>query len=351
MLVTGHTGFKGGWLSLWLRRLGAEVSGYALAPPPGPSLFAAARVEEGMTHVEGDLRDPERLAASLAAERPEVVFHLAAQALVRRGYREPVETFDTNVMGTVRLLEALRACPSVRAVVVVTSDKCYDNREWHWGYRESDPLGGRDPYAASKACAELVTAAYRASFLAADAGGETAVALATARSGNVLGGGDWGEDRLVPDVLAALAAGEQPLIRSPRAVRPWQHVLEPLAGYLRLAEGLWRDGERFAGAWNFGPADVDARPVSWLVDRLCALWGEGAGWRQDADAGPHEATFLKLDASRARAELGWAPRLPLAEALAWVVEWHRTHAAGGDVQRLCAAQIDRYERLAPPAGR
>lgn len=343
VLVTGHTGFKGGWLAVWLRRLGAEVAGYALPPPTEPNLYEAARVGEGIAHVEGDLRDAERLGAAFAAHRPEVVFHLAAQALVRRGYRDPVETFDTNVLGTVRLLEAVRARPEVRAVVAVTSDKCYHNREWEWGYREGDRLGGRDPYAASKACAELVADAYRASFLPGDGG--RAVALATARAGNVIGGGDWGEDRLVPDVLTALAAGRRPRIRSPRAVRPWQHVLEPLAGYLRLAERLWEDGDAFASGWNFGPAEDDAREVAWLVDRLCAAWGGEAGWKRDPESGPHEATHLRLDPARARARLGWSPRLPLATALDWVVEWHRAHAAGGDVRALTEAQISRYEAL------
>ena len=345
VLITGHTGFKGGWLAVWLRRLGAEVAGYALPPEGEPSLFAAARVGEGIVHVEGDLRNGGRLGRAFSDHRPEVVFHLAAQALVRRGYRDPDGTFDVNVLGTLRLLEAVRERPEVRSVVVVTSDKCYDNREWEWPYREGDALGGRDPYAASKACAELVTAAYRASFLPGR--GDRRVAVASARSGNVVGGGDWAEDRLVPDLLAALAAGRPARIRSPEAVRPWQHVLEPLAGYLLLAERLWSDGEQFAGAWNFGPDERDARPVAWLADRLCAAWGGGAGWERDPESGPHEAHLLRLDASRARARLGWAPRLRLAEALEWVVEWHRAHAAGGDVRAVTEEQLERYAALAP----
>jgi CDP-glucose 4,6-dehydratase len=345
VLVTGHTGFKGGWLAIWLRRMGAEVAGYALPPEGDPNLFAAARVGEGIAHVEGDLRDGERLAAAFAAHRPEVVFHLAAQSLVRRGYREPVETFDVNVLGTARLLEAVRGCPDTRAVVVVTTDKCYDNREWEWGYRETDALGGRDPYAASKACAELVTSAYRASYLPGD--GDRAVAVATARAGNVIGGGDWAEDRLVPDLLAAFAAGRPALVRSPDAVRPWQHVLDPLAGYLALAERLWTGGAGFAEGWNFGPDERDARPVAWVADRLAAAWGGGASWERDPQPGPHEATWLRLDASRARERLGWRPRLALGEALDWVVEWHRAWhrsrgAAGADARAATEEQIERY---------
>jgi CDP-glucose 4,6-dehydratase len=348
VLITGHTGFKGGWLAVWLRRLGADVAGYALPPEGEPNLFTAARVGEGIAHVEADLRDVERLGRAFAEHRPEVVFHLAAQSLVRRGYRDPVGTFDVNVLGTVRLLEAVRERPEVRSVVVVTSDKCYDNREWEWPYRESDALGGRDPYAASKACAELVTAAYRASFL--PGGGERRVAVASARSGNVIGGGDWAEDRLVPDLLAALSTGRPARIRSPEAVRPWQHVLEPLSGYLLLAERLWQDGAEFAGAWNFGPDERDARPVAWLADRLCAAWGGGAGWERDPEPGPREAHLLRLDAARARACLGWEARLRLAEALEWVVEWHRAHAAGGDVRAVTEEQLDRYEALAAVGG-
>lgn len=347
VLVTGHTGFKGAWLALWLRRLGAEVYGYSLAPPSEPSLFVAARVEDAVTHVHSDLRDAERLEACFAEHRPEVVLHLAAQALVRRGYRRPAETFDTNLMGTVRLLDAVRATPSVRATVVVTSDKCYENREWPWGYRESDRLGGRDPYAASKACAELAVVAYRRSF--PPTGGGRGMAVATVRAGNVIGGGDWGEDRLVPDVMRALAAGARPQIRSPAAVRPWQHVLEPLAGYLRLAEKLFGGDDRWADGWNFGPAEHDARPVAWVADRLCATWGEGAGWdgphQGGGQTGPHEARLLKVDATRAREELGWAPRLGLERALEWVVEWHRAHAAGDDVRAVTEEQVARYQAL------
>lgn len=344
VLITGHTGFKGGWLAIWLRRLGARVAGYAL-PPEGPSsLFTAARVGEGIAHVEGDLRDAECLRGAFAAHRPEVVFHLAAQSLVRRGYREPVATFEVNVVGTANVLEAVRDRPEVRAVVVATSDKCYDNREWEWGYRESDRLGGRDPYSASKAAAELVTAAYRASFLPGDGGRD--VAVATVRSGNVIGGGDWAPDRLVPDILAALDAGRPARIRSPAALRPWQHVLEPLTGYLLLAERLWRDGEEFAGAWNFGPEAAEARTVAWIADRLCAAWGSPAGWEPDPGRGPHEAALLRLDAARARSRLGWTPRLPLDDAIEWVVEWHRAHAGGGDVRSVTEEQIGRHEALA-----
>lgn len=342
VLVTGHTGFKGSWLALWLKQLGAGVAGYALEPPSEPSLFVEARVGELVEDVRGDLADGGRLGETVSRCEPEVVFHLAAQALVRRGYEAPLETFETNALGTARVLEALRVAPSVRAVVVVTTDKCYDNREWAWGYRESDRLGGRDPYSASKACAELVTTAYRESFLAA---GERPVGVATARAGNVLGGGDWGRDRLLPDLLRALAEGNCPLIRNPGAVRPWQHVLDPLAGYLALAEALLAEPAAFSAAWNFGPGDADARPVAWMADRVCELWGDGAAWERDRGDHPHEATSLRLDASLARSRLGWSPRIPLGKALEWVVEWHRLHLAGGDVRALSREQIDRYADL------
>jgi CDP-glucose 4,6-dehydratase len=347
VLVTGHTGFKGAWLALWLERLGAEVTGYALAPPTDPNLFTLARVAEGIHSVEADLRDGDRLAAVFAERRPEVVLHLAAQALVRRGYADPVETFDTNVLGTVRLLEAVRTTPSVAAVVVVTSDKCYEDRNWHWGYREADRLGGRDPYSASKACTELVTAAYRASFFAGAPGGEGGPpAVATARAGNVVGGGDWGEDRLVPDVVASLAGERELALRYPDAVRPWQHVLDPLHGYLLLAERLAGDGgAELATGWNFGPAAEEAQPVRWVVERLQALWRDEPGWRADLRQNPHEAAYLRLDAGRARSLLGWRPRVPLPTALEWVVEWHRAHADGGDLRALTGEQIGRFEAL------
>ncbi len=346
VLITGHTGFKGSWLSLWLQHLGARITGYALAPPTQPSLFAAARVATGMDSHLADLRDPTRLNEALRAARPEIVLHLAAQALVRQGYRDPVETYATNVMGTVNLLEAVRHTPGVRAVVIVTSDKCYENREWVWGYRENKPLGGRDPYSSSKACAELVTRAYRDAFFNPAQHAEHGVAIASARAGNVIGGGDWAADRLIPDLLRALAASEPAVIRSPQAIRPWQHVLEPLAGYLLLAERLHTEGPTFAEAWNFGPHDEDARPVQWLIERLTAAWqagGEAANWQLDPRPQPHEAHYLKLDCAKARSQLGWRPRWSLDEAIRRIVAWHQAQASGSDMRDRSIRELIDYE--------
>ena len=338
VLVTGHTGFKGSWLSLWLHALGAEVTGFALAPPTDPSLFDAARIGELIAHVEGDVRDLAAVRATVEAARPEVIFHLAAQPLVRLSYQEPVETYAANVMGTVHVLEAARQTPGVAAIVCVTSDKCYENREWVWPYRESDAMGGHDPYSSSKGCAELVAAAYRRSFFA-----EAGPALASVRAGNVIGGGDWAADRLIPDLVRAFEAGAAPLIRSPDAVRPWQHVLEALGGYLMIAERLVVGETRFADAWNFGPSDEDARPVSWIVDRMRAAWGGGAsGALTDTGPRPHEAGLLRLDCSKARAELGWRPALRLEQALDWIVAWHQAVGAGADARAVTLAQIADY---------
>ena len=349
VLVTGHTGFKGSWLTLWLRRLGARVTGYALPAATTPNLFELARVADGLQDVRGDVRDLDHLAAVCAEHAPEIVIHLAAQSLVRRGYQFPVETYATNVMGTVHVLEAVRLAGGVRVVVVVTSDKCYENREWVWGYRENEALGGRDPYSSSKGCAELVTAAYRQSYFAPSDYARHGVALASARAGNVIGGGDWAADRLVPDALKAFGAGQTLAVRNPLAVRPWQHVLERLAGYLLLAERLWADGPRFAEGWNFGPPAEEARPVAWVVDRLAGQWGPEARWEQEAGLHPHEAHSLRLDCSRARQLLGWEPRLSLDEALSWIVEWHRGYLRGQDLRALSEAQIARYESLGRPA--
>jgi len=340
VLVTGHTGFKGAWLSLWLERLGAEVVGYALAPPTSPSLFELARVGEGLRSHLADVRDLEALTTVFEEEQPEVVFHLAAQALVRPSYEDPVLTYGTNVMGTVNLLEAVRRTDSVRAVVVVTTDKCYENREWVWPYREDEPMGGHDPYSNSKGCQELVTAAFRASYFSA--AGERPVAVASARAGNVIGGGDWARDRLLPDIVRGVLVGETIHIRNPTAVRPWQHVLEPLSGYLELAEHLLEGGESFARAWNFGPADADARSVGWIVERMAALW-RAMRWTQDPGPHPHEAHTLKLDSSLARTRLGWHPRLDLGRALEWVVEWSRGYRDGEDVRAICQRQLAAYE--------
>jgi CDP-glucose 4,6-dehydratase len=345
VFITGHTGFKGSWLSLWLQHLGASVTGYALKPPTTPSLFEQARVAEGMTSLEGDIRELNRLQDALRASRPEVVIHMAAQPLVRHSYVDPVETYATNVMGTVYLLEAVRYCPSVRALVNVTTDKCYENKEWVWPYRENEPMGGFDPYSSSKACSELVTAAFRSSFFNPRAYPTHRVAVATARAGNVIGGGDWANDRLIPDVLRAFARGESVRIRNPRAIRPWQHVLEPLRGYLTLAERLWQDGPGFAEAWNFGPDLEDARPVSWIVAEMAERWGNGATWEIDDADHPHEAQYLKLDISKARSGLHWRPAIRLGQALDLTIEWHTRLAAGNDMRKITIDQIMRYHEM------
>lgn len=338
VLLTGHTGFKGSWLSLWLQSLGVQLHGLGLAPPTTPSLFEVARVAEGMAHQVLDIRDFEALRACLQHLQPEIVIHMAAQPLVRMSYQQPVETYATNVMGTVHVLEAARQAGSVRAIVNVTTDKCYENREWLWGYREGEPLGGHDPYSSSKACAELVSSAYRASFLQAQG-----LALATARAGNVIGGGDWALDRLVPDILGALEQREPVQIRNPHAVRPWQHVLEPMAGYLLLAERLWQQGAEAARPWNFGPSDEDAWPVQAIVERLCALWGRGAQWQLQPGEHPHEARFLKLDTSQARQHLGWLPRWGLETALARITDWHQAWLDGADMRAVCLQQITQHQ--------
>lgn len=339
VFLTGHTGFKGGWTLMWLHRLGAVVTGYALAPSTGPSLFdlAGAKFLAAAHHV-GDIRDGAALRAAMTAAAPEIVIHMAAQPLVRLSYAQPVETFETNVIGTVNLLEAARHIPDVRAVVSVTTDKCYENREWLWSYRENEPLGGHDPYSASKACAEIVTGAYRASFAA-----QCGIAIASARAGNVIGGGDWSPDRLLPDSLAAWDEGRITSIRRPRSVRPWQHVLEPVSGYLMLAEALMTRPEEAAAAWNFGPDERDARPVAWIQDRLTELL-PGYRWQRDEDEGVHEAGLLKLDSARARSLLGWGPRWSLDDALRHTVDWHRAWRAGEPMLEVTQRQIEGYER-------
>lgn len=342
ILVTGHTGFKGSWLCLWLQSLGAEVAGYALNPPTDPSLFDVARVSEGMKSIIGDVRDIAKLKSVFSNFRPEIVFHMAAQPLVRHSYDDPVETYSTNVMGTVNLFEAVRQTDSVSAVVNVTSDKCYENKEWVWGYRESEPMGGYDPYSNSKGCAELVTAAYRNSFFNPLKYDEHHVAVASARAGNVIGGGDWAVDRLIPDILRAIEKSEPAVIRNPHAIRPWQHVLEPLSGYLCLAQKLYGSGKDFAEGWNFGPSDNDARPVEWIVEAMVESWGNGASWKLDGGNHPHEAHYLKLDCSKARMKLGWHPRWGLGTTLEKIIEWHRAYLDSRDMKDFTMKQIEAY---------
>ncbi len=344
VFVTGHTGFKGSWLCLWLQQLGAEVTGFALNPPSQPSLFEVAQVAQGMQSITGDIRDGAALARAMQVANPDIVIHMAAQALVRYSYVEPVETYATNVMGTVHLLEAVRKTPTVRAVVNVTSDKCYENREWAWGYRENEAMGGYDPYSSSKGCAELVTAAYRNSYFNTHDFARHGVALASARAGNVIGGGDWAEDRLIPDILRAIGEGKPVNIRNPHAIRPWQHVLEPLSGYLLLAQNLYQEGTAYAEGWNFGPSDEDAKPVQWIVEQLTRQWGEGASWVLDGGDHPHEAHYLKLDCSKARARLHWHPRWRLDEALDNIVAWHRAFENKQDMRAVSLAQISDFER-------
>ena len=339
VFLTGHTGFKGSWLSLWLQSLGAEVTGYALAPPSSPSLFEVAKVERGMSSIISDIRELPKLQLAMQAGQPQIVIHMAAQPLVRYSYQNPVETYSSNVMGTVNFLEAVRNTPCVKAVVVVTTDKCYENKERSWGYRENEPMGGHDPYSSSKGCAELVTAAYRSSFFQ-----QQGIAVATARAGNVIGGGDWAVDRLVPDILRAFEQNQPVVIRNPHAIRPWQHVLEPLSGYLSLAEHLYLQVQSYAESWNFGPRDEDAREVHWIVDHMAKSWGDGASWQQGFGVNPHEANCLKLDISKARVRLDWSPRWTLEKALGACVDWHRQKLAGADMKAVTLSQIKQYTR-------
>jgi CDP-glucose 4,6-dehydratase len=345
VFLTGHTGFKGSWLTLWLQALGARVTGFALAPDTTPNLFTLGRVQDGIESIIGDIRDRALLAEAMKAASPDIVIHMAAQPLVRESYVTPVETYETNVMGTVHVLDAIRQVPGVRSVVIVTTDKCYENREWEWGYRENEAMGGYDPYSSSKGCAELVTSAYRNSFFNPAAYDKHGVAVASGRAGNVIGGGDWAADRLIPDIMRAISRGETVNIRNPHAIRPWQHVLEPLSGYLILAERLYTDGPRFADAWNFGPNDSDAQPVQAIVERLTSQWGDGARWQLDGGEHPHEATFLKLDCSKARARLGWRPRWDLNHTLDSIVAWYKAAARSEDLKAVTLAQIDQYTQI------
>lgn len=342
VLLTGHTGFKGSWLSLWLQSMGAQVVGYALVPPTNPSLFDVAEVSKGMTSIIGDIRDLGHLHKVFAEHQPEIVIHMAAQPLVRYSYIEPVETYSTNVMGTVNLLEAVRSTGSVKAVVNVTTDKCYENREWVWGYRENEAMGGFDPYSSSKGCAELVTAAYRNSYFHPDKYPTHGVAIASGRAGNVIGGGDWADDRLIPDIMRAITQSKPVNIRNPNATRPWQHVLEPLSGYLVLAQKLFEDGAAYAEGWNFGPNDEDAKPVQWIVEKLTSTWGENASWTLDSGEHPHEAHYLKLDCSKAKTRLDWHPRWHLEDALGAIIDWHRAFRDGKEMKTLTLSQVQQY---------
>jgi CDP-glucose 4,6-dehydratase len=346
VLVTGHTGFKGSWLVLLLRKLDAHVAGLAVPPATSPSLFDLAAVADGIDHRIGDVTRLAEVEAMFARQRPEIVLHLAAQSLVRESYRNPVLTYATNVLGTVHVLDAARRCDSVRAVVVVTSDKCYENREGVWPYRESDRLGGHDPYSNSKSCAELVTDAYRRSFFDPSRHAEHGVGIASARAGNVIGGGDWAADRLVPDAVRAFAAGVPLVVRNPAAVRPWQHVLDPLIGYLVLAQRLFGDGPEFGEAWNFGPEDGGDASVEHLVTAISSAWGPSAQWHPATVAAPPEAMALRLDSSKARLRLGWRPLLPLDQAIALTLEWYLGWRQGEEARRLTDRQLDAVLALA-----
>jgi CDP-glucose 4,6-dehydratase len=343
VFISGHSGFKGAWLASWLIRLRAQILGYSLAPDTMPSLCAEAGLEQEIEYVRGDIRDASRLSEELSRFAPDIVLHLAAQSLVLRSYREPQLTFESNVLGTVNILEAARRAPSVRCVLIVTSDKCYENRGLLRPYREDDSLGGFDPYSASKACAELVTAAWRNSFFSGNQ--HRAVAIASARAGNVIGGGDWCADRLVPDCVRSLSVGQPVLVRNPDAIRPWQHVLEPLCGYLVLAERLWEQPEYFAEAWNFGPAPDEVQSVSQMVEAIISLWGGQGRWNLQPGAHPYEARALTVDSNKARARLRWCTRLQLADALEWTVDWYKRYYSGEPASALMDEQISKYENL------
>ncbi len=342
VFVTGQTGFKGSWLSIWLHTLGAKVTGYALNPPTSPSLYAVAQVDGLVESIIADIRDRISLRKALLEAQPEIVIHMAAQPIVRESYRDPVGTYGTNVMGTVNLLESVRECESVRAVVNVTTDKCYENQEWVWGYREIDTLGGYDPYSNSKACSELVTSSYRQSFFNKNNSSSQSVGIATARAGNVIGGGDWAADRLVPDIVEAASRGIPVNIRNPWATRPWQHVLEPLSGYLILAQKLYEDPRQYSEAWNFGPDDRDVQNVEYLVRALCEKFASKGSYLIDSGTHPHEAGLLKLDCAKAKSRLGWHPRWDLDMALDKVVDWVKGYEVGSDMLAICRSQIQDY---------
>ncbi len=342
IFITGHTGFKGSWLCLWLQRLGAKITGYALEPPTEPNLFDLCNISQFIDSIHGDVRNQKTLQTAMEYAEPEIVIHMAAQPLVRNSYKNPVETYEINVMGTINLFEAVRQVDGIRAVINVTTDKVYENKEWIWGYRENEPLGGYDPYSSSKACSELVTSAYRNSFFNPLKYNDHGVAVASVRAGNVIGGGDWGTDRLIPDCVRSLLTNQPVMIRNPDAVRPWQHVLEPLRGYLMLAQKMCEEGPRYSQAWNFGPYESDARPVKWITQRICSLWGSDSSYNIDPGNHPHEATYLKLDCSKAAKELGWRPIWTLDEALKKIIEWTLAYQNGEDLREICLKQIMEY---------
>jgi len=347
VFITGHTGFKGSWLCLWLDKLGAKVTGYSLSPPTNPNLFELANVNSRVTTIIGDVRDHDNLVKAIGENKPEIIIHMAAQPLVRDSYKNPVETYAINVMGTVNLMDALRLNPGIKAVVNVTTDKCYENREWVWGYRENEPMGGFDPYSNSKGCSELATSAFRNSFFNPTDYNKHGVAIASARAGNVIGGGDWAADRLIPDCMNSLLAEKQIILRNPQSTRPWQFVLEPLCGYLMLAERLFTNGPEYCGGWNFGPDDCDVRPVEAIVKYLCSAWGGTASYTIDKSVQPHEAKYLKLDCSKAKTKLGWQPQWRLEKALELIIEWYKNYEAKRDIRELCEKQIALFENSKP----
>ena len=344
VFITGHTGFKGSWLCLWLYLLGAEVVGYSLKPPTKPSLFEICHIKDLVKSITADIRDGKKLFNELREFQPDIVIHMAAQSLVRVSYREPLKTYSTNIMGTVNLFEGIRKCNTVRAVINVTTDKCYENREWVWPYRENEPMGGYDPYSNSKACSELITSSYINSFFNPQEYERHKVAIATARSGNVIGGGDWAPDRLIPDCVRSLLKREIILIRNPQAIRPWQHVLEPLRGYLILAQKLYEHGPVYNGAWNFGPEDRDTKSVEWLVNKICDLWGDEAKYKVDKKKHPHEAHYLKLDCSKAKHFLNWQPKWNIEKAIEKVIEWVRAYQKKDNIRKVCLKQIEEYNK-------
>lgn len=345
VLITGHTGFKGSWLTILLNWLGADVYGYSLQPHTNPNFFELAKVDQLVTSTIGDIRDYGFFLKNLKSIKPEIVIHMAAQAIVMKSYKNPRETYEINVLGTVNMLEAVRNVEGIKAVLNVTTDKCYDNKEWHWGYRENEPMGGFDPYSNSKGCSELVTTSFRNSFFNPSEYDKHGVALASARAGNVIGGGDWADDRLIPDFIRAIISGEKLKIRNPNSIRPWQHVLEPLSGYLCLCEKLYNEGTRFAEGWNFGPDDNDSKNVEWIAKKLCNIWQNGSGYEIDTNSHPHEAFYLKLDCSKAKKMLGWYPIWTIETTLQSIVEWNKAWLNNSDMRKVSIEQIEKYFQL------